>query len=103
MTRPVEIACSLGSGSAERRMARWEALAGRALEASGTQEGGAWQRYAAGVERELAELVALEGECCPFLTFTLRAERGSIHLEVRGPADAAPIVGAFAGAGRPRS
>lgn len=51
MTRPVEIACSLDSGSAERRMARWEALAGRALEASGTQEGGAWQRYAAGAGR----------------------------------------------------
>lgn len=92
------IACSLEPGSARERMARWQALADRALQDSARTNDGAWQRYRSepSVERELDELVALEARCCPFLSFGLRRHAGGLELDVRGPADAAPILDAFA-------
>lgn len=41
----------------------------------------------AATERRVFEFVAMERDCCPFLSFELRlaAERGSIWLTVKGP------------------
>ena len=97
LPQPVPVACSLGPDSARDRLARWRALADRALRASARTEDGAWQLYAAepSVERELRELVALEGECCPFLAFSLERSARGLELRVRGPAEAAPVLEAF--------
>lgn len=95
---PLPIACSLEPASGQARVARWRALADRALETSARTNGGAWQRYRLDpeVEAELVELVALEGQCCEFLAFELTHVDDALELEVRGPVDADPILDAFA-------
>ncbi len=94
-----EIACSLDATSAADRMRRWEALSDLALKESGRTGKAAWQRYRYGVsiERELRELIELEGLCCPFLDFRLERRDGALQLEISGPADAEGIIDAFAG------
>jgi len=92
------IACSLGAADAEARAARWRELADTALVAAQRTAGGAVQTYrdAARVEPELAELVALEVECCPFLDFALSRDGDRVVLRVSGPEEAAEIVALFA-------
>jgi len=111
MTEPIPtsqapaIACSLEPGSAQERIARWQALADRALESAARTGDGAVQRYSRepSVEQELEELIALEGRCCPFLSFELRRRADALELAIRGPAGARPILDAFGGdaVGRP--
>jgi hypothetical protein len=62
------------------------------------QDGAARQRYRRepGVIEELRRLVALEGECCPFLAFELTESEDEVALRVSGPPDAAQIVALFA-------
>lgn len=97
------LACSLEPGSMQDRLARWQALADRALRDSARTTGGAWQRYRSEpeVERELRQLVALEQRCCPFLSFELTRRAGGLELDVRGPAGAAAVLDAFATGSRP--
>lgn len=92
------IACSLSAADAASRAARWRALAATALVAAERTEGGAVQTYrdAARVEPELAELVALEAQCCPFLDFALSRDGDRVVLRVSGPDEAAEIVALFA-------
>lgn len=46
---------------------------------------------------ELARLIGLERQCCPFLTFQLTAEpeNGPIWLEVTGPPEAKAFLAEF--------
>lgn len=100
MPTELPIACSLDSAQLEERAGRWRRLADRSLiDATSPAEGTAVQRYRAGegVLTELSELIELEGECCPFLDFTLSESGDEIALEVRGPESAAPLIAAFAG------
>ena len=45
-------------------------------------------RLEAGVETKLKELVALEQECCPFLTFALETMPGEMVLTIPGDVSA---------------
>lgn len=93
------IACTLGAGEVEPRVAQWEALLGRATEQSVTEGGRRlWFAYDPAVATELAMLVASEQACCAFLDFTLRIARDRITLEVAAPEAAAPMLGALFGA-----
>jgi hypothetical protein len=98
--RDLPLACSLGAADAEARAARWRVLADRALTRAERVGAAAVLRYrgAPEVERELAELVALEAECCPFLDFALSRDDEHVVLRVSGPDEAAGIVGLFAAA-----
>ena len=44
----------------------------------------------------VAELIGLERQCCPFLTFTMTVEpvEGPIHLSLTGPEGTAEFLGA---------
>ena len=47
--------------------------------------------------RQVAQLVDLERECCPFLTFNIVVEagKGPMRLEVTGPQGAKAVIAAF--------
>jgi hypothetical protein len=47
----------------------------------------------------LARLVALEHECCRFLTFRISVEAGGavVTLEITGPSEAKPVIADFFG------
>lgn len=88
------IACSLEGGAMGDRFLQWRQLARRALLGRERHPRGAVLRYRCGpeVEAELRRLVALEADCCAFLTFDLVADGTGLRLTVTGPAQAAPLI-----------
>ncbi len=88
--RGVPVACDLsvfGPGERQRHARGSEFLAGACREFQDLPDGYAF-RFPddAATWVELAEWVALERRCCPFLTFTLtcEAEGGAVWLRVTG-------------------
>jgi hypothetical protein len=94
------MACSLSATDAKVRAERWNALTASALLESERTAGGARHVYRgdAEVERELAELIDLEAQCCAFLDFRLERSDGRLVLDVSGPPEAGAIVDLFAAA-----
>lgn len=98
MSRPVEndrgrakIACSLESGAAAQRHARWQALREHALVDAEHIDGGLRLVFRAdpGVATELQELVELERKCCAFADWSVQADSKRVALEVSGDSDEA--------------
>jgi hypothetical protein len=88
------IACVLDGDAYRVRVARIRALMDQALiarERLGTSVQMRFRRDA-GVEKDLKELVALEHECCPFLTFALDPRPGEMVLTIAGPESAAALL-----------
>lgn len=85
------IACSLTSEGQAERGEQWRALL---ADATGRVpiENGVRITLAPTLAGQAAELAAAEQDCCPFFDFSLRLTAGELHLEVRAPADAAPLV-----------
>jgi hypothetical protein len=67
--------------------------------------GGVRAEFLGGAEitAELEALVALEAECCPFLTMTVRCSTDRIKLEVTAPASAQPLIAELFGLTRQTS
>jgi hypothetical protein len=82
------LACSLPSAELRARRAEVSAIARTWLR---SRDGGRLS-FAPAAEPALRELVALEAECCPFLTLDLRRAGDAVQLTVTGPAGAAPII-----------
>jgi hypothetical protein len=83
------VACSLtGPELQERRSRLLEKVAGAMQEVKELEKGFAY-RFPSGENwiQELANLIALERQCCPFLQFDLRLGpgQGPIWLELTGP------------------
>lgn len=96
--RSVAACCSLDEAALAERRERWRRLAARALNSAERTPDGARQRLraSAGVEGELRELIALEADCCPTLSFELSVVEEELLLEVRGPAEAEDVLALFA-------
>lgn len=95
------VACSLGAAAfAERRARIRQALARWLRQAEPVEDGFAlrFERTDA-VVAELAQLVALESACCPFLGLTLSVEPagGAVRLRVTGVAGLPDWVAAALG------
>jgi hypothetical protein len=84
------IACNLNDAEFQRRRADLlTTFQGALLETRELDDGYAY-RFPSGANwiSELAQLIAFERECCPFLRFNLRVEpaNGPLWLELTGPA-----------------
>ena len=90
----VPIACSLTADEYRRRAADMGDVARSALRSRRPIDGGAQLIFEdiADVGRRLEDFVAAESKCCPFLSMQLRAESGTLILDVTGPPAAAPII-----------
>jgi hypothetical protein len=88
------IACSLSGADYAARKNDIAAVARRALRSRERLDHGARLTFdgSDSTERELRELIAAEGECCPFLSFDLVREGEALKLVVTGPAEAQPII-----------
>jgi hypothetical protein len=95
------IACTLTAAEmAERRSTILGAFRGAALEVTGMQNGYAYRFLpTTALLAQLFQLVDLERQCCPFLTFRLTIEAGNqpISLEITGPQEAQTIIADFFG------
>lgn len=92
--RVAPIACSLGGHEMQARQTRWQAPADTRLIAHSRVKNGAGQIYQrdSESERQPTELVALEAECCPFLSFDLSRGEEELVLEVHGREETAGII-----------
>ena len=82
------IACTLTSAQQRARRAQTAAIAHAALR---SRDGGRLV-FDVSAEPALRELVALEAECCPFLTLELSRASDALELTITGPEEAAPII-----------
>jgi hypothetical protein len=95
------IICTLNESELrERRRDVLECVRAKAVETISLPDGYAY-KFASGPEilATLARLVALEYQCCRFLTFKILVEAGDgpITLEVTGPPEAKAMIADFLG------
>lgn len=82
---PTPIACTLGSGDYQRRLA-WIAELNRDALRSWRRDGLTLElSYAPDALDRVREMIAREQECCSFLIFDLRTEGESIRLVIEAP------------------
>ena len=95
------IACTLSEAEIrDRRRTILDSVRGAVLHAASLPLGYAYCfEPTSDVLAQLAHLVDLERQCCPFLTFRIVVEAGNqpICLEVTGPAEAKAIIAEFFG------
>jgi hypothetical protein len=101
---PPAIACSLGAGDLAERVERWQVLGRLAGAEVARTTRGLRVSFAAGpaAGAELAELAALERDCCAFATWSVSEHGERLVLEVSAiTEDGVPAVQAmFAGLGQ---
>jgi hypothetical protein len=86
--------CGLSPAALRARRALIESLLERGRARLTAIGGGVRAELVGGAEiaSELEALAALEAECCPFLTMTLRSSADRIKLEITGPPSAQPLI-----------
>jgi hypothetical protein len=87
--RTIPVACALTSADLVAQSKQWKRLIARAMtERAETAYGlRICFRQEPGVEDELRTLVATENDCCPWATWTVTSNAGTIVLDVRSTAD----------------
>ncbi len=93
-----EIACTLAADDRADRFGQWQRLLALATRREPTA-GGYRIHLPAAVAGPAAELAAAEQQCCAFFGFTLHLAGAGLVLEVRAPAEAAPLLAGLFGAG----
>jgi hypothetical protein len=93
--KELPIACTLGAGDFEARLAELAALGARRLISVDHPHGGGPVRLSFKSDPEtkakLQSIVAAEAECCAFLQLTITAG-DLLELTIDGPDDAAPVI-----------
>jgi len=88
--KDLPIACNLTSAELqERRRTVLEKLKDAVIGVNELGDGYEYSFHSEGEQlKELAAMIELERQCCPFLRFrlTLEAGGGPLHLEITGPA-----------------
>jgi DNA-binding transcriptional MerR regulator len=98
-TESAPIACTLDAGERVGRMDDWTGLLASASSRTPIADGiRVTFPSRAGMAGEVAELAALEQQCCSFFTFTLDITADAVVLEVRAPQEAAALVVSVFGA-----
>lgn len=97
-SEPVPIACTLESDDRADRVRDWQRALAHATRRESV-DGGLRVELPSALAAEVAGLAAAEQECCAFFAFTLHLTGPTVHLEVRAPAEAAPLLAAVFGSG----
>src|SRR5262245_21979769 len=94
MTDEAPIACSLGAGELNERLAAIAEIGAGSLIAHEIEDGGHRPRFRAdpGTRERLDPGVAAEAECCSFLDLSLRALGEELVLSIAAPKDAQAVA-----------
>jgi hypothetical protein len=87
MTRTIPVACTLSSAGLAAQRRRWEQLIARAMTERAETVEGVRISFVPGADDELRALVAVETECCPWATWTVERDAGTIVLDIRSTAE----------------
>jgi hypothetical protein len=98
MTEETPIACSLGAGELEQRLAAIAEIGAESLVGRETEGDRHLLRFRsdAGTRERLEGVVAAEKECCSFLDLTLGEEDGELLLSISAPRDARGLADGLA-------
>ena len=97
MDETTPVACSLTAADLAAQGKRWEQLIARAMTDRAETADGLRICFRPGAEEELRALVAAETECCPWATWMVERDAGTIVLDVRSTAQGiATLRGMFA-------
>lgn len=106
MTYPKPVACSLGVGDLQARLAEIAEVGAAGLIAHDEDGGRHTLRFRIDpmTRRRLEEIVAAEAECCSFLDLDLAEQGGEVVLTLAAPEAGQPVADelalAFAGGAR---
>jgi len=94
------IACSLGAGELERRLAAIAEIGRGSLISRQLDGGRHLLRFGAdaATRRRLEEIVAAEMACCAFLDLSLTEGGGELHLSIVAPGDGQAVADGLAAA-----
>jgi CelD/BcsL family acetyltransferase involved in cellulose biosynthesis len=81
------VACTLGASDRHERVAAWHALGGDALTATAAAPDSFEARFddTDEIRARIEHLLALERQCCAFLSFELERRDGAAILRITGP------------------
>jgi len=100
MPDDIPIACSLGTGELQQRLAAIAEVGARSL-LSRTMHDETHLlhfRLDPGTRRQLEGIVAAEAECCSFLDLSLREDEGELVMSIAAPKDARALADGLADA-----
>jgi hypothetical protein len=100
MTEDKPIACSLGAGVLEQRLATIAAVGADSLLSHHLEGDRHLLQFHADPDtrQRLEEIVIAESECCPFLALALSEEDGQLTLSIAGPEEAKTVADQLAAA-----
>ena len=89
MAKNIPVACTLTPAGLAVQAERWERLIARAMTGRVESPDGLrlYFRGEPGDEEELRALAAAETECCPWATWTVERDAGTIVLDIRSTAE----------------
>ena len=83
MAKIIPVACTLTPAGLAARAERWHRLLARAMTERAETPDGLRICFRPEAEEELRALVTAETECCPWATWTVERDAGTIVLDVR--------------------
>jgi MerR family copper efflux transcriptional regulator len=92
------VACSLGAGDVQTRIAEWRTVLDHVTERSAIEGGLRLVLDAAAPLDDLLRLVGAEHDCCPSFSFAVTIDGRGTALQVTAPGDAADMIEAVFGA-----
>ncbi len=92
MAKTTPVACTLTPADLAARGERWDRLITRAMTERAETPDGLRLRFRPEAEQELRALVAAETECCPWATWTVERDAGTIVLDVRSTDEGAATL-----------
>jgi DNA-binding transcriptional MerR regulator len=91
------IVCTLAAADVDARLDAWRALLAHARNVTELGDGVRVQFDETVDAVEVAALARDEHDCCSFMSFGVAVDRDGVALEVRGHADARPVIDALVG------
>ncbi len=97
MTETTPVACTLTPAGLAAQGKRWHRVMARAMTERAETADGLRICFRPEAEEELRTLVAVEIECCPWATWMVERDAGTIVLDIRSTAEGiATLHGMFA-------
>ena len=97
MAKITPVACTLTPADLAAQGERWHRLMAWAVTERAETADGLRVRFRPGAEEELRALVAVETQCCPWASWTVELDAGTVVLDVRSTAGGvATVHGMFA-------
>ncbi len=98
MPDDIPIACSLGAGELQQRLATIAEVGARSLLSRTMHDESHLLRFRLepGTRRQLEGIVAAEAECCSFLDLSLREDEGELVMSIAAAENARAVAGDLA-------